>query len=179
MSNLHPLIPRQNNVFLIKNVVRFTTSIVKCFSQRLWGNFRLRLLEKLESFFGETCAAIHFLWQNIWVREPLVHPDSSKTLIHNDVIKWKHFPCYWSLCVRGMQRSSMDSPHKGQWCGALMFSLICASINSWVNNREAGDLRRHRAHNYVFEMYHTLPVFTSVNNRRIRRHLDNFLWSHR
>ena len=27
-----------------------------------------------------------------------------------------------------------------------MFSLIYAWINGWVNNREAGDLRRHRAH---------------------------------
>ena len=34
----------------------------------------------------------------------------------------------------------------GQWRGALMFSLICAWINGWVNNREAGDLRRHRTH---------------------------------
>ena len=30
--------------------------------------------------------------------------------------------------------------------GALMFSLICAWINGWVNNRQAGDLKRHRAH---------------------------------
>ena len=36
--------------------------------------------------------------------------------------------------------------HKGQWRGALMFSLICGWINVRVNNREAGDLRRHRAH---------------------------------
>ena len=36
--------------------------------------------------------------------------------------------------------------HKGQWRGALMFSLICAWINRWVNNGEAGDLRRYRAH---------------------------------
>ena len=36
--------------------------------------------------------------------------------------------------------------HKGQWRGALMFSLICAWINGWVSNREAGDLRRHRDH---------------------------------
>ena len=35
---------------------------------------------------------------------------------------------------------------KGQWRGALMFSLICVWINDWVNNREAGDLRRYRAH---------------------------------
>ena len=27
-----------------------------------------------------------------------------------------------------------------------MFSFICAWINGWVNNRDAGDLRRHRAH---------------------------------
>ena len=33
-----------------------------------------------------------------------------------------------------------------QWCGALMFSLTCVCINSWLNNREAGDLRRYRAH---------------------------------
>ena len=40
----------------------------------------------------------------------------------------------------------VNSPHKGQWRGALMFSLICAWANSWVNNRDAGDLRRHHAH---------------------------------
>ena len=39
-----------------------------------------------------------------------------------------------------------DSPHKYQWRGALMFSLIWVWINSWVNNRDVGDLRRYRAH---------------------------------
>ena len=34
----------------------------------------------------------------------------------------------------------------------LMFSLICAWINRWVNNREASDLRRHRAHYNVIVM---------------------------
>ena len=57
----------------------------------------------------------------------------------DDVIKWKHFPCYWPF-VRGIHRSAVNSPHKGQWRGTLMFSLICAWISSWVNNREAGDL---------------------------------------
>ena len=64
---------------------------------------------------------------------------------HDDVIKWKHFPRYWPL-VRGIHRLTVNSPHKGQWRGALMFSLICAWINGWVNNHEAGDLRRHHAH---------------------------------
>ena len=35
--------------------------------------------------------------------------------------------------------------HEGQWRGALMFSLICAWTNDWVNNRNADDLRRHRS----------------------------------
>ena len=35
---------------------------------------------------------------------------------------------------------------KGQWCGAFMFSLICTWTNRWENTRDAGDLRRHRAH---------------------------------
>ena len=43
-------------------------------------------------------------------------------------------------------RSPVNSPHKGQWCEALMFSLICVWINGWVNNGEAGDLRHHHAH---------------------------------
>ena len=63
---------------------------------------------------------------------------------HDDVIKWKHFPRYWPF-VRGIHRSPVNSPHKGQWRGALIFSFICVWINSWVNNREAGDVRRYRA----------------------------------
>ena len=65
--------------------------------------------------------------------------------IHNDVIKWKHFPCYRPFVWR-IQWSLVNSPHKGQWRRALMFSLICAWMNGWVNNREAGDLRCHRTH---------------------------------
>ena len=51
--------------------------------------------------------------------------------MHDDVIKWKHFLRYWSF-VRGIHRLPVNSPHKGQWCGTLMFSLICAWINGWV-----------------------------------------------
>ena len=64
---------------------------------------------------------------------------------HDDVINWKHFPRFWPL-VRGIHRSPVNPSHKYQWREALMFSLICARINGWVNNGEAGDLRRHRAH---------------------------------
>ena len=39
---------------------------------------------------------------------------------HDDVIKWKKFPRYLPF-VRGIHRWPMKSPHKGQWCGALIF----------------------------------------------------------
>ena len=70
---------------------------------------------------------------------------SQLKITHDDIIKWKHFPCYWPF-VGGIHQSLVNSPHKGQWCGALMFSLICAWINGWINNHEAGHLRCHHAH---------------------------------
>ena len=46
--------------------------------------------------------------------------------------------------------SLVNSPHKGQWRGAL--------INGWVNNPEAGDLRHHCAHHNVTVMINTLRL---------------------
>ena len=71
---------------------------------------------------------------------------------HDDVIKWKHFPRNWPF-VREIHRSPVNFPHKGQWRGALMFSLNYAWINDWVNNREAGDLRRQHGHYDVIVMF--------------------------
>ena len=71
--------------------------------------------------------------------------------VHDDVIKWKHLPRYWPF-VRGIHRSPVNSPHKGQWRGALMFSLICVWINGWVNNGEADEMRGHRVHHDVTVM---------------------------
>ena len=70
---------------------------------------------------------------------------------HDDVIKWKDLR--YCAFVWGIHRSPVNSSHRGQWRGAWMFSLICAWINGWVNNRDAGDLRRHRPHNYVTVMW--------------------------
>ena len=39
-----------------------------------------------------------------------------------------------------------ESPAQRPVTGSFDVSLICARINDWVNNREAGDLRRHRGH---------------------------------
>ena len=69
---------------------------------------------------------------------------------------WRHqmetFSALLALCAWNSQITG-EFPHKGQWCGALMFSLICACINGWVNNREAGDLRRHCQHYDVTMMF--------------------------
>ena len=87
-----------------------------------------------------------FHTKNIWI-SCLLHTKN----IHDDVIKRKHFPRYWPF-VRGIQLSPVNSSHKGQWRAALVFTLICARINGWVNNREAGDLRRYRTHYDVIVM---------------------------
>ena len=77
---------------------------------------------------------------------------------------------HWAQCVKGNynrmdpipigDRSPVNSRHKGQWREALMFSLICTWINVWINNHEAGDLRRHRSHYDVTVMK---TVFTLIH----------------
>ena len=67
-------------------------------------------------------------------------------LFQDDVIKWKHFPRYRPF-VRGIHRSTVNSPHKGHWRGALVFSLICAlHKQSWGRWFETPSLSlwRHR-----------------------------------
>ena len=83
--------------------------------------------------------------------------NSNPLPIHDDVIKWKHFPHYWSF-VRRIHRSPIDSLKKSQWHSVLMFPLICTWTNDWANNRDVGDLRRHRVHYDVTVMwtYHLL-----------------------
>ena len=83
-------------------------------------------------------------WPWLERRPMYVAPGTQVTHPHDDVIKRKHFLRYWPS-VKGIHRSPVDSPHKGQWRGALMFSSISAWTKCWVNNRDAGDLRCHCA----------------------------------
>ena len=115
--------------------------------QTVWTNICVKLKKKCRKRFKILVThiqGIHFRQSFLWY--------------HDDVIKWKHFPRFW-LFVWGIYRSPVYSPHKGQWRGALMFSLICAWINGWVNNREAGDLRHHRAHyDVIVKIYVVIQV---------------------
>ena len=78
---------------------------------------------------------------------------------NSDCAWWRHqmetFSALPALYA-GIHWSPVISPHKGQQRGALMFSLICVWTNGWVNDRNAGDLRRHRAHYGIIVMgdYH-------------------------
>ena len=75
---------------------------------------------------------------------------------HGALIKWKYFLRYWP-CVRGIHRWLVVT-HKGQWRGDLMFYFMCALIKGWAKNRDADDLRRHRAHYDVAVMLSLLPI---------------------
>ena len=103
-----------------------------------------------------TSASLSEAWSTNWNDSGTAEPNLRK-IYHNGVIKWKHFPRYWPL-VRGIHRSPVNFPHKGQWRGAWMFSLIYAWTNSWVNTGDAGDLRRHHGHCNVIVITYA-PLF--------------------
>ena len=63
---------------------------------------------------------------------------------------WRHamekLSTLLALCVRGIHRLPVDSPHKGQISRALMFSFILARLNCRISRRVVGDLRRYDVH---------------------------------
>ena len=74
------------------------------------------------SRFWQSMIAKTFLFDTVWLQ--MAKRDLAifrQLTVHEDVIKWKHFPRYW-LFVRGIHWSPVNSSHKGQWRGAFMFS---------------------------------------------------------
>ena len=97
---------------------------------------------------------------------------------HHDVIKSK-FPRYPPF-VRGIHLSPVNSPHKGLWRRALMFSLICAWINGSVNNREAGYLRRDHHDVIVMLCFRYDDTYSQILYKSIQNTvLSALLWQHR
>ena len=115
-----------------------------------WKSPKLLPLRVKLMAFGLTTREIKHCWWSLLSLSLSVF--GTIAVIHDDVIKWKHFPRYWPF-VRGIHRSPVNFPHKGQWHGALMFSLICVWINDWVNNRQVGDSRCYRVHYDVIVMH--------------------------
>ena len=85
--------------------------------------------------------------------------------------RWRHqmetFSALLALYV-GNSPVTGEFPSQSRWRGALGFSLICAWIDGWVNNPEAGDFRRHRAEYDVI----------AVNYRPVANLCDNSLCQH-
>ena len=84
----------------------------------------------------------------------------------------------------GVHRSPVDFPHKGQWRGALMFSLTCAWDNEWANNRNAGDLKRQCACYDVTVMSSTSKGFRVTCPKywlvfELKCYWYLFIWLHR
>ena len=111
----------------------------------------------------DMCPHIKFNYDWPIVTDNITTTAALKSITHDDFIKWKHFPRYWPF-VRRIHGSPVNSPHKGQWRGALMFSLNWAWTNGWVNNRDAGDLRRHCAHYDVTVMRYARHLGKLINN---------------
>ena len=130
--------------------MQIMTVVLLKFHSSLWGQ-----VDKIGKDYGAGYGlALHRREAITWTNDDKVHWLIYMTPgfnVHDDVIKWKHFPRYWPF-VRGIHRSPVNSPHKGQWREALMFSLIYVWINGWVNNRKAGDLRRYSDHYDVIVM---------------------------
>ena len=60
----------------------------------------------------------------------LKHPHAQLCLYNEiNITWWRHqmetFSALLAICVGNSPASGKNSPHKGQWRGALMFSLIC------------------------------------------------------
>ena len=122
--------PVTRKMFPFDDVIMF----IEYFSQIWWH----------EPYFNIAMAA-----RCLTLSSQVTGPKVYNGCFHDDVMKWKHFPRNWPF-VRGIHRSTVNSPHKGQWRGALMFSLIGA-LNKQLYKQSLGpwfetpmrSLRRH------------------------------------
>ena len=109
-----------------------------------------------------------------WLHDQLPHPHPHPQVIcviYMMTSSNGSFPRYWPLC--GV--SPVNSPHKGYWRGALIFFFICAWTNVWVNNRDAGDLRRHRAYYDVIVIIYPYPSGCFNGTKAIFRSLHGWI----
>ena len=79
--------------------------------------------------------------------------------------------------MRGIHRSPVDYPHKGQWHGALSCILTCAWTNGSANNRDAGDLRRSLWRHCDGIMYEkSNPISNNARSMWHTEHKSSSIW---
>ena len=110
-----------------------------CLTNQRWLLVSDVLWHSPQSNFTKVLTIVDFLW----VRSGVSH----MTVISQRMMTSSNgtFSALLAIC-------SGNSPIPGEFPAqrpvtpSLIFSLICVWVNDWVNNREAGDLRRYRAH---------------------------------
>ena len=128
----------------------------------------------LTAAVNEICqmSVMKFSWHLLRVRLNFIYLHDRKLLLERchlglffltKLTWWRHqmetFSALLALCAGN---SPVYSPHKGQWRGASIFSLIWACSNSWANKGDAGDLRCHGAHYDVIVMNYTSLLIEHV-----------------
>ena len=140
----------------------FDLRLNKRLSKQLWGWWFERLSRSLWRHRNENIklSKVHLtgpLWGESTCQWRIDSHDKGSVMCKTFICHtwWRHqmetYSASLALCA-GNSPVPVNSPHKGQWRGALMFSLIYVWINGWVNNREAGDLRRYHAHYDIIVM---------------------------
>ena len=136
-----------------------------------WTNCKVTLCALLNHRSKYYDILLYELWNR--TSSPALHKNAKPP-----VAWWRHqmetFSALLAICA-GNSLVPMNSQHKGQWRGALMFSLICVWINGWANNRKAGDLRRHRARYDVIVMGHRLPHIKTLQWRHMSVMASQFI----
>ena len=185
------------NVF-VKVFTKFgLTCLTICAFETIWGHVSQRQLSSAGTS-NYTPQYICGMWLLVpaldtWFRHTSHHPRLQTFVkhlmhihaiakvipfkIHDDVTIWKHFPRYWPF-VRGIHRSPVNSPHKSQWCGALMFSLICV-LNKRLGKQSWGwwfetpsrPLWRHFNAHLLYISYIMLKTELKINE-----YFDNLWW---
>ena len=122
-------------------------------------------------------------FQTNFHRRPQPHKHKYIYTSHDDVIRWKHLPRYWPF-VWGIHRSQRTVMR------SFDVSLICVRIPGWLDNHDAGDLRRHCAHyDVTVIIFHvqlrdreqtthnkleTKETNTQINSTLSRRHSNDY-----
>ena len=127
------------------------------FSKQSWGWW----LETSSRSLWRNCNAnenheYRMSMNKVWLYTCLLHELYTRNM---SLLWWRHqmetFSALLVLCVG-------NSPVTGEFPPQRPVTRSCNWINGWANNREAGDLRRHRAHSDVIVMI--LPFIHNISN---------------
>ena len=101
-------------------------------------------------FYGRALTS-HFMEQQ--TSPTYLFPVFMMTSSNGNMFRVTGFCAGNSPVTAGTSPVTGEFPYTDQWRGALMFSLIYAWTNGWVNNQDAGELKRHRAYYDVTVMW--------------------------